>query len=506
MKLKLLSLALTLIMIIGCAYGCKAAGDYNGATNDNMAMIPGAPEGALDGNEPTNPDYEYDEVIENGFISPTENANSTFSLDRNTASYTFARKILNMNAKVSQNSVRIEEYVNYFNYDYQRPTDEALAITTTLSACPWNSQSNLLTIGISAQEIEFSQRKRNNLVFLIDVSGSMYGDDRLGLVQQAFCMLTENLADDDIVSVVTYASGVRVAAEGMLGANKTQIANVLHDLQAGGSTAGAGGIQLAYQTAEKYFIEGGNNRVILATDGDFNVGIRNKNDLNEFISSKRNLGVWLSVLGVGMYNTSDVTMKTLAENGNGNYGYLDSVEEARKLLVTEMGGTLVTVAKDCKINVTFNSEAVNKYRLIGYETKMMSVEDFENYEKDAGEIGSGHTVTAVYEVVLNENAQGIVADIEIRYKDPESEEQKNTFAQVTTQLLNEEANEDTVFIGCVTEFGLILRNSEYKGDASFNSVIARLSGLQCVVGEYKDDFKAEFLTLVQKAKTIYSVD
>ena len=499
MKSKLLALLLVLTFVI-FSFACSAPA--GGAPNYDMnAGAPGvmAPEGdaAID------PDYNYEEIIESGFVSPSEKQNSTFSLDRNTASYTFARKIINQNSKIPTGSVRIEEYVNYFNYNYERPQKgDGLALGGTLSDCPWNSEHQLFTISVSAEEIDFTEKKQNNIVFLIDTSGSMYGDDRLGLIQQAFTMLTENLADNDIVSVVTYASGVRVAAEGMLGSEKVRIANVLQDLTAGGSTNGAGGIQLAYQTAEKYFIEGGNNRVILATDGDFNVGIRNKNDLYEFISEKRQSNIWLSVLGVGMYNTSDTTMKTLAENGNGNYGYLDSLAEARKLLVQEMGGTLVTIAKDVKINVTFNTDLIEKYRLIGYESKMISDEDFENEQKDAGEIGSGHTVTAVYEVELKEG-EGEFASAEIRYKDPETTEQKSLTKGYQTTLAQESVSEDTIFIGCVTEFGLLLRQSEYKADASFNSLISRLEALECVNGVGADEFKAEFLTLAKKARTIY---
>lgn len=493
--------AILLVTLLSLSlFACSAAPKKDGMMGEagmNGDMLEGAP---------VSPgmDYEYEEVKESGFINPLENANSTFSLDRNTANYAMARRMINGGSKVPTGSVRIEEYVNYFNYNYQRPEKgEGLALGGSLTDCAWNSEHKTFTVSVSAEEISFEEKKQNNIVFLIDTSGSMLGDDRLGLIKQAFTMLTENLEDNDIVSIVTYASGVRVAAEGLLGKDKLTIANVLQDLNAGGSTNGAGGIQLAYETAEKYYVEGGNNRVILATDGDFNVGIRNKNDLYEFISEKRNLGIWLSVLGVGMYNTSDTTMKTLAENGNGNYGYLDSVSEAKKLLVKEMGGTLVTVAKDVKINVNFNADAVEKYRLIGYETKMMSMEDFENSEKDAGEIGSGHTVTAVYELKLKDGASGTFASAEIRYKHPETNEQNSITKDYTTDLAEEEISEEVIFIGCVTEFGLILRNSEYKANASFTSVIERLQTLECVCGVDADEFKAEFLELCQKARSIY---
>ena len=454
-----------------------------------------APEVTTDGN------YQYEDVVENGFVSPLEQPSSYFSLDRNTANYSLMRRQINMGMKLNENSVRIEEWVNYFNYDYPRPTDEALAVSGSLFDCPWNSDSKLMTIGVSAEEIEWGN-KQNNIVFLIDTSGSMYGDDRLGLIQQAFTMLTESLGDDDYISIVTYASGTRIALDGARGAEKTRIANVIQDLEAGGSTNGAGGIELAYSEAEKYFVNGGNNRVILATDGDFNVGISNKEELKNFISEKRQSGIYLSVLGVGMYNTNDTTMKTLAENGNGNYAYLDSVAEARKVLVEELDGTFNVVAKDSKIGVEFNADVVEKYRLIGYETKMMSEDDFNDEKKDAGEIGSGHTVTAVYEVQLKEGATGNIATAEVRFKDPETEENKSVLKTFTTDELTATPNEDSVFIGCVVEFGLILRNSQYMGDANMASVITRLEELQCTTAD-GDPFKAEFLQIVVAAQGIY---
>ena len=375
-----------------------------------------------------------------------------------------------------------------------------MAVSGSLFDCPWNSENKLFTIGVAAEEISFENPTQNNLVFLIDTSGSMYGDDRLGLIQQAFTMLLENLADNDYVSIVTYAGDCRVALDGARGTEKTKIANVLQDLEASGSTNGSGGIQLAYEEAAKYFVKGGNNRVILATDGDFNVGISNKNQLKSFISEKRNSGIYLSVLGVGMFNTNDTTMKTLAENGNGNYAYLDSVAEARKVLVEEINGTFNVVAKDAKIGVVFNADVVDSYRLIGYESKMMSQEEFDDEQKDAGEIGSGHTVTAVYEVKLKENASGEVATAELRYKNPQTEESQSITYTCTTQDYTQTPDEDSVFIGCVVEYGLLLRQSQYKGDASFQSVIQRLETLNCVS---TDQFKAEFLTIVQKAARLY---
>ena len=516
--MKKLITVLSFILCVCIFSSCGAMGDVGGANNNQKPTgnngydnyYPNYPEAGMPEQDADNPygDYEYDSIIENGFVTTEVKATSTFSLDRNTASYTLARKQLTSGFKVPKDSVRVEEFINYFSYDYKKPQDgEALAVSGSLSNCPWNENTKLFTVNVSAEEIKFENRKPNNLVFLIDTSGSMYGDDRLGLIQNAFTMLTENLANTDTVSIVTYASGVRVACEGVKGSEKSRIANVLQDLTAGGSTNGSGGIQLAYSVAEKYFVENGNNRVMLATDGDFNVGISDKNNLNEFISVKRESGIYLSVFGVGLYNTSDTTMKTLAENGNGNYGYIDNINEARKLLVNEMGGTLITVAKDAKIQVTFNPDMVKKHRLIGYESKMLTDEEFNDSNTDAGEIGSGHTVTAVYELIVDENAMlddASMGSVEVRYKTPDSQENKSVTWAFFPELLTREPTEDVIFIGCVTEFGLLLRESEYKANASFEAILQRLNGLATVSELGADEFRSEFKKLVEMARLIYA--
>jgi len=455
--------------------------------------------------ETDEPNYRYDKVKENDFTVTEVKNTSTFSLDRNTSAYSLVRRQINSGLKIASDSVRVEELVNYFSYDYPEPeAGKPLGISGTLSDCPWNAENKLFTIGVSAKKIDFSQKKRNNLVFLIDVSGSMFGSDRLGLVQNSFSMLTENLDDDDCVSIVTYASGTKIVAEGLRGNQKTQICNVIQDLTASGSTAGSKGIQLAYEVAGKYFIKGGNNRVLLATDGDFNVGISNKNQLNEFISEKRNGGIYLSVLGVGMFNSRDDIMETLAKNGNGNYGYLDSLTEARKMLVTEMGGTLEVVAKDAKINVAFNKDSVEKFRLIGYENKMMTEEDFNDENKDAGEIGSGHTVTAVYEIKLKDGATGELASAKIKCKSPDDDSNIEIDGSFNVSMYDSAPDEDVLFIGCVTEFGLLLRDSQYKGSAAWPALITRLGGLSSASGANADEFRKEFFDLVKKAQIIYS--
>lgn len=500
MKNSVKAIALTVAAALAaplCA--CAAAGPDVGMPVPDSGMSAGMPD-AFDIPE----DYVHESIIEQPFVSAEATPDSYFSLDRNTASYSYMRRIISDGHEVSKDSVRLEEYINYFNYDYARPTDgNALAVGGKLFDCPWNAENKLMTIEVAAEEIEFSST-RNNIVFLIDTSGSMYGNDRLGLIQQSFTMLTETLNQDDTVSIVTYAGDSRIALDGESGANKTRIANVLQDLSAEGSTNGAGGIQRAYALAEKHFDASANNRVIIATDGDFNVGASNKNELTKLISAKRESGIYLSVLGVGMHNTNDITMKTLAENGNGNYAYLDSVNEARKVLVTELGGTFNVVAKDAKIGVTFAADAVDKYRLIGCESKLLTQEEFEDEEKDAGEIGSGHTVTAVYELKLKDDASGNIAKAEVKYKSPDADESKSVAITLTTDSYTENPDEDGVFIGCVTEFGLLLRRSEYKANADFAAVIARLSTLDCTNAHNGDPFKAEFLQIVKTAKTIYA--
>ncbi len=516
MKKNVLKIVATLlsVCVFACFFACSGASGGKNATGDYYAYAPSSDNAMYE--EGSN--YKYGDIIENDFVSAAEKASSTFSLDRNTAGYSLMRAQINRGLKIAENSVRLEEYVNYFSYDYEKPTgDDALKINAMLGDCPWNSDHKLFTVGVAAKSVDFSENKQNNLVFLLDVSGSMFGDDRLGLVQQAFTQLAENLSDDDFVSIVVYASNTRVVAEGLRGYEKVKIANILQDLSAGGSTAGGKGIQLAYQAAEKYFIKGGNNRVLLATDGDFNVGLSSNKELKDFISQKRQSGIYLSVMGFGMGNTRDDLMETLARNGNGNYGYIDSLTEARKMLVSEMGGTLEVVAKDAKINVTFNSENVEKYRLLGYESKMITQEEFENEATDAGEIGSGHTVTAVYEIELKDGVSGELAQAEIRYKTPgdlpEDDVSKSVSETFDCSLYSEECGADFDFIGCVAEYALMLRNSKYRGTASFGALIERLKRNETVYvsenssSEQKssvNEFRSEFLQLAEKAAELYA--
>lgn len=445
----------------------------------------------------------YTEIEENPFVNTEDNATSYFSIDANTSSYPNLRSYINQGLSIYEDMVRVEEMLNYFSYDYARPQgDDILALSASVFDNPYNPETKLFTIGLAAREVEFKEQ-RNNLVFLIDTSGSMFGNDRLGLVQQAFKLLAENLNENDRVSIVTYAGDDTVALEGASGSDKARIMAVIEDLSAGGSTAGADGINTAYALAERYFIEGGNNRVILATDGDFNVGVSSVTGLEELIKEKRESGVYLSVFGVGNGNYQASKMEALALNGNGTYSFLDSVAEARRALVEEIGGTLMTVAKDVKAGVVFNTEYVESFRLIGYENKQMTEDEFNDSAKDAGELGSGHTVTVVYEIKLTDKALAEgekLADVTVRYKPTEnsggaSNDSLELILPVLTSVYHAEMNENDAFVASVVEFALILRDSAYMCNAELDTVIARLDGLAL-----SDPLKAEFRELVKKYK------
>ena len=450
--------------------------------------------------------FQYDSIIEQDFYDAAENASSYFSLDRNTASYSQVRAQLNSGYTVSADSVRTEELINYFNFDYPAPAEgEGMKISAYLSDCPWNEAHKLATFGIRTEARKLPEDVKNNYVFLLDVSGSMsarvHGLENTScfdLVKYGIGVLVEGLSANDRVSIVTYASGVEEKLEPTLATadGKKAIMKVVNRLESSGSTNGSGGINLAYNAAERYFAEGGNNRVILMTDGDFNVGIRDKDTLAKFIQEKAKSGIYLTVLGVGMGNMNDSIMQTLAMNGNGNYAYIDTPAEAEKALGEELNGMLVPVAKDAKAGVTFNADAVKKYRLLGYDMKVMSQEEFEDDKKDAGEIGSNLCVTAMYELELNEDTKegDALAEAEIRYKSVDTNENVSKTAALDYTLT---ANDDLVFASCVMEFGLILRNSKYKGRASLAAARARLDTLK----EYlkQDIYKAEFKTLVEKA-------
>lgn len=494
-KTTALMLLITMFILMTSCYG----GGY-------YSPMGGAYEDALSGEN-------YTEIIENAFVSTSENNTSYFSIDANTASYPNLRSMINNGYdKIPVDAVRVEEMLNYFTYDYKSPEgDDILALNASIFDNPYNPETKLLTIGLAAEEIDFSG-VQNNLVFLIDVSGSMNSEDKLPLVQQAFMMLTESLNPTDRISIVTYASGDSVALEGAYGYEKAKIMATIEDLSAGGSTAGSKGIYKAYELAEKYFIEGGNNRVILATDGDFNVGTVTTTGLETLISAKRMSGVYFSVYGFGRGNVQSEKMETLALKGNGTYSYIDSVKEAKRALVEGIGGSIVTVAKDVKAGITFDPDYVESFRLVGYENKLLTEEEFNDSDTDAGELGSGHTVTVVYEIKLKdndiikiENDISKIADVIIKYKPTENvggnaTEERELTLSITNGDYNISPTDQDLFIASVVEFALILRDSQYKAEANLEELITQLEGLDLS----GDEFKVEFRDLVKKYAETHS--
>ena len=485
-------------------------------------MATGMPAAGMMRNEPIDWNTEeYTNFESNRFLSVQTSPLSTFAADVDTSSYAlFRRKVLS-GERVSPDSIRIEEMLNYFHYDYAKPQNgEPFGVTVEIAPCPWNEKTKLMLIGLQAEEIRTDNRPGHNLVFLIDTSGSMYGSDRLGLVKRAFLLLLDELKPEDTVSIVAYASQDRVVIEGVPAADKTRIMEAISELEAGGATNGSAGINRAYEIAAKYYREGGVNRILLATDGDLNVGTTGEGDLANLVSEKKKAGISLTCLGVGMGNYKDNKMEALADYGDGNCRYLDTIHEARKALVEEGGGTFVTVAKDVKIQVDFNPAMVKGYRLIGYEDRVMAAEDFANDEKDGGEIGSGHRMTALYEIVpadsdfefgeagsryqnaqAEETAEG--ADwltVSIRAKEPEGTESKLYEYPVKADAVKETMSENLRFAAGVAEAGMILRENEWKGTSSWAQALELVRGCESVTGDaYKEEF-VYLLTLLERAQ------
>ena len=431
--------------------------------------------------------------MENAFLSAENEPISTFGADVDTASYANIRKRILRGEKVNPNSVRIEEMINYFSYDYPEPEGDApFSVTTEIGDCPWQEGHQLLRIGLQAPKLDNDALPPSNLVFLLDVSGSMKSEDKLPLVKRAFLLLTENLKPEDRISIVTYASSDQILLEGASGRDMLNIMSTIESLEAFGSTNGSAGILTAYELAEKYFIPGGNNRVILATDGDFNVGMSSERELFHLIENQREKGVFLSVMGFGMGNIKDDNMEVLADSGNGNYAYIDDIAEARKVLIEEMGGTLFTVAKDVKIQVEFNPAIIKEYRLIGYENRLMAARDFDDDQKDGGELGAGHRVTALYELVPESG--GDFDDpwltVRLRYKAPDGEESTLLEYPAGQEQVQTELSADFSFAAGVAQTGMLLRGSEYSGTSTYQDVITRLKALP---GITEDPYKEEFL-------------
>lgn len=482
----------------------KASRNKNDTNADSIAL-PDYPE---------NESYAYEE--ENSFQSALYSPLSTFSVDVDTASYSNIRRYLREGLLPPRDAVRIEEMVNYFHYDYPKPAGNIpFTFQTNVMRCPWNKENLLAVIGLKGKDTQAEEIFPSNLVFLIDVSGSMDDADKLPLLKTAFSLLVNELTENDTVSIVAYATHARVVLEPTEGSRKTELLRAIDKLSAGGNTAGGKGIQTAYALAEDHFIAGGNNRVILATDGDFNVGVSSLGSLEALISEEKEKGVFLSVLGFGEGNLKDDKMETLADKGNGNYSYIDSISEAQKVLISERSGTLNTIAKDVKLQIEFNPVMVNSYRLIGYENRILKAKDFKDDTKDAGEIGSGHTVTALYEIVPSQ--AGSVEDIalkyqqpvsaiynewmtiHLRYKDPEGDISRELEKAIGKDAFTLSPSRDALFAASVAEFGLLLKGSEYMGGASYKNV------LNLAKEGYRfdpDGYRQEYIELVQKAYTI----
>lgn len=456
--------------------------------------------------------YEY--IRENTFQNALKQPLSTFSIDVDAASYANVRRFINLGQRPPADAVRIEELINYFNYDYQQPKGEhPFSIYTEYVDCPWNQENKLLHIGLQGKKIEKEHLPPSNLTFLIDVSGSMFPPNRLPLLKSALKMLVDELRPQDRVSMVVYAGAAGKVLDPTPGNEKETILKAIEKLEAGGSTAGGAGIKLAYKTAEENFIKGGNNRIILATDGDFNVGVSSNAELERIIESERDKGIYLTILGLGMGNYKDDRLERLSNKGNGNYAYIDNLQEARKVLVSEFGATLFTIAKDVKLQIEFNPSKVQSYRLIGYENRIMPHEDFNNDKKDAGDMGAGHSVTALYEIVpvgtgsqetshalkyqkepLLEQSDDLLT-LKIRYKKADGDTSRLLEQTVSPKsIVLKKSSENFRFSAAVALYGMLLRESEYTVDHSFKEVIELAEN---ATGSDTEGYRREFIKMVK---------
>lgn len=467
---------------------------------------------------------DYSPIAENEFKSARENPLSTFSIDVDNASYSNVRRFITQGSAPPKDAVRIEEMINYFTYDYPQPKSEhPFSINTEAAVCPWDRTHQLVLVGLQGKDIPKENLPASNLTFLIDVSGSMEGPTRIELVKKSMRLLVDQLREEDKVSIVVYAGAAGLVLPPTSGSDKKKILAALEELRAGGSTAGGAGIKLAYATARENFNKSGNNRVILCTDGDFNVGVSSDGELQRIIEKERESGVFLTVLGFGMGNYKDNKLETLADKGNGNYGYIDNLLEAQKMLVTQMGGTLNTIAKDVKIQIEFNPAKVKGYRLIGYENRLLAKEDFNNDKKDAGELGAGHTVTALYEIipagVSNKyldsvdalkyqstvmNSSDELMTVKFRYKDP-----KDSISKLITQPLNganitsSTPSNNINWAMAVAEFAQVLRDSKFKGNSTITSALANAKQAK---GKDDEGYRAEFIKLIEMYKLLDKAD
>jgi len=489
-----------------------------------MPVAAGAPLEKAPAKDAKEPNTEaYDTIVENDFLDSRQNPLSTFSIDVDTASYANVRRFLSEGKLPPRDAVRIEELVNYFPYDYAEPKgDQPFAVNTEVSAAPWAPTHRLLRIGIQGKRLAVRELPAQNLVFLLDVSGSMAEPNKLPLLRRSLKELVETLSVKDKVAIVVYAGASGLVLPPTPASQRTTIMAALDRLEAGGSTNGGDGIRLAYKTARQNFDPKGNNRVILATDGDFNVGTTSESELVQLIEKERASGVYLSVLGYGMGNLKDSTLEKLADKGNGNYAYIDSIAEARKVLVSQAGSTLITIAKDVKIQVEFNPKQVQAYRLIGYENRLLRSEDFNDDKKDAGEIGAGHSVTALYEIVpigvaspagkvdalkyqapaasSTAAASGELLTLKLRFKRPNADSSELVALPVTDgDTPFAKTSESFRFAASVAAFGMLLRGSPHKGSATYGLARSLAEG---ALGRDEHGYRREFLGLVGAARNL----
>lgn len=504
----------------GGVEGGVVGGVVGGVIGTNAFVVPAPPKPMLIADAAEFNTEEYGRFEENEFLAVADNPLSTFSVDVDRSAYSNVRRFLRDGQRPPRDAVRIEEMVNYFTYDYPDPSGaQPFSVTTEVAGCPWNERHRLLLVGLQGRRMKTADLPPNNLVFLIDVSGSMFEPNKLPLVKQGLELLVNQLRPKDRVAIVVYAGNAGLVLPSTPGSNKGAILSAIQGLEAGGSTAGGAGIKLAYQVAKENFLDGGNNRVILATDGDFNVGASSDGELEQLIESKRNDRIFLTVLGFGTGNVKDSKMELLADKGNGNYAYVDSLAEARKVLVSEMGATLFTIAKDVKLQIEFNPSKVAAYRLIGYENRILRKEDFNNDAKDAGDIGAGHSVTALYELVppgadaltssvdpLKYQAAHVTTSspemltLKLRYKEPESETSKLLTYTVSDSKADVTAASNNLrFASAVAEFGMLLRNSKHKGDATYDE--ARQLAQKSLGRDY-EGYRRDFLTMIDDAERV----
>lgn len=447
----------------------------------------------------------YNRIVENQYVYTNKQQESYFSMDSFTASYSNLRRYINYQTKIPNDAVRTDELLNYFNYDFGGPeNDEMFSISANLGSTPWNERTQLLTINIKAKETDQGNYTGNNIVFLIDVSGSMASTNKLNLIKAVFPKFLDALAPTDKISIVTYSNKIKILANGVYADEKEALKKVVNGLSATGGTAGADGLEKAYNVAKLNYIAGGNNRVIIASDGDFNIGRYSQDDLKELVENQLNSGIYLTTLGFGMGNYKDTTMETLAKYGNGGYAYIDNFEEAEKVLVNDLNKTLYTVAKDVKSCVTFNPNVVKAYRLIGYENKQLTKDEFNDVNKDAGEICSGHNTIVCYEIELcedtpnSDDADSDMFSVEIKYKDPKTDVSSvfsRSFKETDEKLA---VTEEWYFASAIIEFSLLIRDSSYKFNASCKNILERLA-VNCKNLLEKDQLKEEFYQLVKKA-------